>query len=132
MKLRNIFIFLTLLLQGLSPSIPAFASEEAENYGYSPENPIKVGAFENGTKPRFNKNHRKFLSALRGPNGEDIEYKRLGSCCSTKSEKAVYGDSVLLDRYELKYYGVAKPLIIYINMYDFEKPLLPIGLSWAK
>jgi len=37
-----------------------------KEYGYSSENPIKVGAFENS---RLNKNHRIYLSSLRGPNG---------------------------------------------------------------
>ena len=55
-----------------------------KDYGYKPKSKssIKVGEIEN---------QRAFLKALRGPNGETVQYRRLGSCCSFKSKSAIFG-----------------------------------------
>lgn len=106
---------------------------KADNYyGYTPENAIKVGAFENTDKPRFNDNHHIFFSRLRGPNGSKVRYKRRGSCCSVSSRNFPLGDTAPLDVYEVTYNGLEKPLIIYINMYDRESPRAPHGFRWVE
>jgi len=101
-------------------------SDADPSYGYSSENPIHVGAFEVKTT-RFNNNHRKYFSRLRGPNDERVEYKRLGSCCGIESKNFPYGKAPL-DKYEVRYKGLKKPIIIHINMYDYEEPKAPRGL----
>jgi hypothetical protein len=35
----------------------------------------------------------------------------------------------MLDKYEVRIQGDPTPRIIYINMYDFEEPLVPHGFS---
>ena len=66
-----------------------------KKYGYTPnhKNSIKVGEVKNG---------QSYLKALRGPNGEKIQFRRISSCCEFKSTKAVFG-SGLLDKYEVFY-----------------------------
>lgn len=34
-----------------------------------------------------------------------------------------------LDRYQLTYEGQKKPVIIYVNLYKFNKPLAPMGFA---
>ena len=100
-------------------------------YGYTAENAIKVG---NGVNPYQGgaANERRFLNALLGPNGESISYYRKGSCCPTPSQYNQFG-SALLDRYEVTYEGLQKPIILYINMYDPGDDLkAPKGFTFRK
>ncbi|WP_124980199.1 2-dehydro-3-deoxyphosphooctonate aldolase [Nonlabens xiamenensis] len=94
-------------------------------YGYSPENAIKVGGSSEGEGPL---NERRFLNALAGPNGEEIDYQRYGSCCPQPSKNSAFGSAVL-DRYAVYYKGAQDTVMLYINMYDSEKLLAPVGFS---
>ena len=104
-----------------------FGISEDETYGYSEKNPIKVGGADKSEGP---KNERRYLNALSGPNGEEITYSRKGSCCAFETENGFLGGG-LLDRYEVKWKGGKKSLIIYINMYDMDDKELkaPKGLT---
>jgi len=86
-------------------------------------NPVRVG--------RGPKAERAYLGSLRGPKGEAIEFKRLGSCCAFKTPNAWVGETGLLDRYEITYAGLEKPMVLYLDMYDHEKPFVPAGLTKA-
>lgn len=99
-----------------------------ESYGYTEKNPIKVGGSSNNEGPR---NERRFLNALLGPKGEVVTYQRQGSCCPFKSQHGFMGRG-MLDRYEVKFEGQAKPVYIYINMYDFGKLKAPKGFTIKK
>jgi len=91
-------------------------------YGYTEKNPIMVGGNSEGPK-----NERRFLNALSGPNGEKIEYYRIGSCCPFKTKNSEWGG--MLDKYNVTYTGLEKSLIIYINMYDSDTLKVPVGLK---
>jgi hypothetical protein len=93
-----------------------------DSYGYTEKNPIMVGANSEGPK-----NERRFLNALSGPNGEKIGYSRIGSCCHFKTKNSEWGG--MLDMYDVKYEGLNKSLIIYINMYDSDTLKVPVGLK---
>lgn len=116
----SIILFLIIFLSGCahqqsSQSVESYSIEvEKGEYGYSPSYPIKVGDgdFKNGAR-----NERIFLSSLRGPNGEKVSFKRLGSCCEFKTPNGFLGGG-LLDRYEVFYEGLKEPKILYLNMYD--------------
>lgn len=95
-------------------------------YGYSYQNPIKVGVTK--ADPA---NERKFLNALAGPKGETINYERRGSCCQFKTENGLMGGG-LLDKYEIKWAGLEKPLFLYINMYDPGEMKVPVGFTLKK
>ncbi|GHV34748.1 hypothetical protein FACS1894178_2880 [Bacteroidia bacterium] len=93
-----------------------------KKYGYEANHKtaIKVGKIEN---------EQAFLKSLLGPNGETVQFQRLGSCCSFKSKTAAFG-SGFLDKYEVYYQGLKKPIILYLNGYDFENPKCPYGFTF--
>jgi hypothetical protein len=94
----------------------------SKKYGYEPENKhaVKVGKISN---------QRAFLNALLGPGGQTVSYARTGSCCAFKSDKAILGIG-LLDRYEVTYAGLEKPIILYLNGYEYETPQCPQGFTF--
>ena len=69
---------------------------------------------------------------MSGPNGEAISYYRDGSCCPTKSDKAVFGDNVMLDNYRVTWEGAQDTVSIFINMYDSGKLMAPKGFGIKK
>ena len=98
-----------------------------KTYGYSEKNPIMVGKEGGGPK-----DERRFLNALAGPNGEEISYQRLGSCCGFFTKNGLFGDSGMLDMYEVTYEGLGKPITLYINMYDSDVLQVPVGFTLRK
>lgn len=82
-------------------------------FGYTKENPIKVAGLSNGgpSSEQF------YLSSLRGPNGEKVEFKRRGSCCPFSTPNGIGGYG-MLDIYEVAWKGLDKPVVLYLNMYD--------------
>ena len=103
--------------------LPEFTSNDTD-YGYSEENPIKLGGFLLGTE--YAGYHQYFFSRLHGPNGEKLQIQRLGSCCEFEDPSMPMGGG-LLDRYELKYEGQKDPAVVYVNLYKFESPMAPKG-----
>ena len=83
-------------------------------YGYSKDNPIKVGGDAFGGPSR----ERAYLDSLSGPNGEAVSYERTGSLG--------YGDTIL-DIYQITYAGTTKTL--YIDEYSYETLMAPLGFT---
>ncbi|MFA7446671.1 MAG: hypothetical protein WCY89_12055 [Flavobacteriaceae bacterium] len=94
-----------------------------KKYGYEPNHKtsIKVGKVEN---------EQAYLKALRGLNGEQVQFRRISSCCEFKSKSAVFGKG-LLDKYEVYYEGLKEPIILYLNGYDYEEPKCPVGFTFV-
>jgi hypothetical protein len=93
-------------------------------YGYSRENPIRVGGVDTDGAVR----ERSFLATLRGPNGEAVKFVRLGSCCQHPSPAGPNGQG-MLDAYEVTYPGLARPVRLYLDMYREEAPRAPEGFT---
>jgi hypothetical protein len=74
------------------------------------ENDDKLGTFENPIKCKGIQGERDYLNKLVTPNGEPINYNRVGS------KQGVNGN--MLDIYEINYHGLAEPLCIYFDMYS--------------
>jgi hypothetical protein len=106
--------------------LPKGASTD-KTYGYVETNPIKVGRRNGGPRAE-----ELFLSALRGPDGQHVKYERDGSCCAFETPNAWVGTEGLLDMYEVKYEGLKEPIILFLNMYDYEQPKVPVGFTKAK
>ena len=68
---------------------------------------------------------RRYLDVLRGPAGEPLRYKRLGSLPG--------GDErTILDRYEVTYPGLEKPISLYLDAYHYDDALkAPKGFTCA-
>jgi hypothetical protein len=76
-------------------------------------------------------NTYKYLNALLGPKAEAVHYSRVGTCCVFKSKNSPFGDTALLEVYEIQVEnGEAKRL--YFNWYDSGKVLIPVGLTARK
>jgi TPR repeat protein len=74
----------------------------------------------------------RYLNALRGPKGELVHYRSLGICCYFIATDAPSGKGYL-DRYELTYDGLAKPAILYFNLFAADALLLaPAGFSFVR
>lgn len=96
-------------------------------YGFTQENPITVGGgFAEGAG-----NEQRYLNALYGPAGQEVSYNRRGSCCMFKTANGL-GGMGLLDVYQVSWPGLAKPRILYLNMYDQGWLKAPKGFTVAK
>ncbi len=95
-----------------------------KNYGLTGDNPVKVGE-------QSANNQRRFLASLAGPNGEELEFYRRGSCCAYDSENGFMGKA-LVDVYDVTYEGLKKPILVYISFYDSEKLYIPVGFTKRK
>ena len=111
---------------GSGPFTGVTTPATSPDYG-SQANPVKVG----GGLERGSRNEQLYLKSLRGPNGEVIEYERRGSCCPFETKNSEFG-SGLLDAYNITYPGLAKPLVLYIDMYDADTLYIPPGFTARK
>ncbi len=83
-------------------------------YGYTKENPIKVGGDAFDGPPR----ERAYLDNLAGPKGEKLSYTRGGS--------DNFGDTIL-DTFNIT--GLGKTVTLYIDEYSFSEPQAPVGFT---
>ena len=84
--------------------------------GYTQANPIKVGGGAFGGPPR----ERAYLDVLRGPNGQPIAYRRLGS---------IQSGSMILDVFEVT--GLEKTVTLYVDEDSYTVPQAPVGFICA-
>jgi tetratricopeptide (TPR) repeat protein len=111
----------------LHPIIRLTKTAENDKYGFSSDNPIKVGPGPDGGPA----NQRAYLNLLRDVNGKPINYERVESCCDYKSENGFFG-MAKLDKYEIYYTdekGKDAKSFVYISMYDFEEPQILFGFK---
>jgi hypothetical protein len=94
-------------------------------FGYSPDNPIKVGGAEMREGPLREK---LYLNALRGSGGQVVEYERLGGCCGFSTPNGHFGKG-WLDVFNITVEGESKPVTLYLNMYDPGQPVAPTGFT---
>jgi hypothetical protein len=104
-------------------------STKDKTYGYDRSNPIKVGGSKESSGP---KNERRFLNALLGPNGEEVQYYRAGICCAFKTPNGMINNTGMLDRYRIFWIGSSDTLDMFINMYDKGDLSVPVGLNAKK
>lgn len=97
-------------------------------YGYTAENPIKVGI--KGNPDQGPDQESAYLNALRGSKGEAIEYERLGSCCHFSTPNGIMNTG-LLDVFIVSTTG-KDATKLYLNMYDPSTPLAPKGFTIRK
>lgn len=99
-----------------------------KKYGYDKDYPINV--FYYSTKNETI-NHERFLNALAGPKGEKISFKKLESCCPFPTKRSEMGAG-FLDVYEVKWEGLKKPILLYMNIYEKGDLKVPVGFSLKK
>ena len=99
------------------------------DYGLVANKPVKLGGFMRGTKHAGY--HIEYFSSLVGPQGQSVSYRRLGRCCAFRDISLPFGAG-FLDKYELTYKGINKPVVIYVNLYKYEQPKAPKGFRLNK
>ncbi|MGA9637840.1 2-dehydro-3-deoxyphosphooctonate aldolase [Flavobacterium sp.] len=99
-----------------------------KKYGYDKDYPINV-FYINTSNDTLNAT--RFLNALAGPKGENINYTKLESCCPFPTKHSTMGAG-FLEVYELKWKGQKKPIILYMNIYEKGYLKVPVGLSIKK
>lgn len=101
------------------------ASDSA--YGMRRDQAVQVGGGAMYVAAR----ERRYLDALRGPSGQVLRYRRTGSVEGADGR-------TILDRYEVTYDGLEKPVFLYLDAYHYDDRLaaphgficaLPIGLN---
>lgn len=102
----------------LAPARHVLNARAETTYGYHPKDPIRVGNGPDG--------ERAYLEALRGPEGQLVVSRRLGSCCEFETPNGFQGVG-LLDVYEVTYEGLDEPARLYLDMYDADEVRAPEG-----
>jgi hypothetical protein len=99
-----------------------------KKYGYNKDYPINVfyGNTWNETI-----NQERFLKSLTGPKGEKITFLKLESCCPFPTKKSEMGAG-FLDVYEIKWEGLEKPILLYLNIYEKGHLMVPVGFGLKK
>jgi hypothetical protein len=99
---------------GLTAESSKCAASTDPTYGLTPGNPIKTGGGDMTMAGR----QVRFLSALRGPAGEGVHFKRMGSSPGP--------DGTILDAYALDIKGEHKTTL-YVDGYRWSDPVAPVG-----
>jgi hypothetical protein len=117
-----------LLLLLLQPPASACAVSDEPDFGMDKDHAVQVGGGAMYAASR----ERRYLDALRGPGGEPLKYRRTGTLMIETNSPTI------LDRYEVTYPGLEKPIYLLLDAYHFDDALkapkgftcaVPIGLS---
>lgn len=114
-------VLLAALLHIQASQVPPCAVADNDTYGYTRDQPVQVG----GSAMYAAARERRYLDNLRGPEGQPLQYKRLGS------SPAHTNSTTILDIYEITYEGLEKPVTLYLDAYHFNPPRAPRGFSCA-
>jgi len=95
------------------PASRCAAAKDAA-YGMSAANPIKVG-LDAATGPA---RQLQYLTALRGPGGQAVQYRRVGTASSA---------GTIFDVYDLAYAGLPVSVRLYLDSYHYDPPTAPQG-----
>lgn len=106
--------------------ITEFASDA--RYGYDPDYPINI-FYKNTVNDSINQ--RRYLKALAGPNGEEISYVKVETCCPFPTKHSTVGAG-LLEIYEIKWNKQKQPIRLYLNIYEKGVIQVPVGLTLKK
>lgn len=117
-------IFLVLLSIGCSSTNQQdIIVVKSSGYGYSADNPVYCGGGING--------ERKYLSKLRGPQGQWVKLTRLSDCCHFEIPGNHPRKTGHLSRWTVRYAGMTQPFIIYLNAFQKEPVHAPSGFALA-
>lgn len=88
------------------------------SYGLTPDKPIRVG---NTNIVDGIERIELYLNTLRGPAYEEVFYTRLNPLYNAQRE--------IVDAYTITYPGLAEPITLYFEIFQFETPLAPLGFN---
>jgi hypothetical protein len=108
----------TPVTEGLTVAKSACGVSSDGTYGVTIENPVGVGGGDMAGAQRG----LTYLRALRGPQGESVSYRRVGSLPDAHG-------TFVLDAYELTFTGIARPVRVYIDDNHWDEPEAPQGFA---
>lgn len=101
---------------------PLCGVSDDPRYAFTKELSVQVGGGALYVAAR----ERRYLDALRGPTGQPVRYKRVG----TTGLEPDPNPKTIIDIYELTYDGLDKPVTIYVDAYHFDDALrAPMGFT---
>jgi len=124
--MKKIILLLFVCILVSCGSVQKKTTTKDSDYGFIENQPIKLGGFMRETK--YAGYHRKFFSSLIGPEGQRVQSRRLGRCCAFRDGRLAFGTG-FLDKYELSYNGLGKPVVVYVDLYNFDRPRAPSGFK---
>lgn len=102
-------------------AVPQCAVSADPGYGFSVAAPVQVGGGSMYGPAR----ERRYLGALRGPDGQPVQYKRAGSMEGPDK-------TTILDAYEVTHAGLSKPVMLYLDEYHYTELRAPLGFTCAQ
>ncbi|AJH14080.1 hypothetical protein [Myroides profundi] len=96
-------------------------------YGYTPENPIKVGGIKDNRGPQ---NQIEYLKDLTDLEGNNLSFYRVGSCCHFDTPNGLFNGRGVLDIYAVYIKGKQDTVRLYLNLYDEDKLYAPRGFKF--
>jgi hypothetical protein len=106
-------------------------NRDDKSYGFTKDNPVKVGRHQTYGGAY---NEQCYLHLLRDEHGDTIISKRVGTCCTYKSENGFLG-SAALNEYEIYYrdkQGNEQSRLVFISHFDYEQPKVLYGFGCVK
>jgi hypothetical protein len=97
-------------------------------YGVDTDYPINIGVISDRSEENF---INYFFKGLQGPNGENVEFKKIDTCCPFPTIHSNMGAG-LLYMYEVNFKGSSKKQIFYFNIYEKGKIVCPKGFQIRK
>lgn len=88
------------------------------SYGFSPDDPIRVGSNQLSDGPQ---REQLYLLTLRGPNGEEVIFNRQAPQFNQAG--------VVVDPYLIEYEGLATPVTLYFDLYSYAPLQAPFGFT---
>lgn len=106
--------------------LTAFSADK--KYGYDPDYPINV-FYKNTRDEKINQ--QRFMNALTGPNGENIVFNKIETCCPFPTKRSAEGAG-FLDVYQITWKGLKTPIQLYFNIYEKGALMVPVGFGLKK
>ncbi|MBJ6760591.1 fibril protein [Myxococcaceae bacterium JPH2] len=117
---------LALLLLGACASAPpprAPVRDVPFTYGRQPEDPVHVGHGSAGVMAYFEQ--------LRGPRGQRVAWRRVGSCCAFRLTGKLAPRHGRLVVFEVTYEGLDEPVLLYVDPFQARATQAPRGFQFA-
>ena len=139
--MRKTVLLISFLAIACAPSLSKLLGNLSESvdptYGYTAENPIRIGYY--GSRGSIEASYA-YLSCLRGPNGEPLQLlvrmtveDPINPMAKPWPPRAFDPglSSGLLDAYQLAVLGTRDTVFVYMDVYHKGPMMVPKGLSYA-
>jgi hypothetical protein len=100
------------------PGAGACALATGPEYGLTAEKAVQIGGGAMYVAAR----ERRYLDSLKGPGGQTLTYKRVGTTMTRPNSSPI-------DKWEVTWEGAEKPVVLYLFAYMYGDPKVPAGFT---